>query len=79
MSLPHFYKGDPSLVEDIEGLKPDEKIHGTKVIIQPVRTELKKTLDNLPSVVHKGVYIIYIHAFMQRCYMHTIFYLQTYE
>ncbi|XP_012256013.2 scavenger receptor class B member 1-like [Athalia rosae] len=35
ISLPHFYKADPSLVEAVEGLNPNEEKHGTTVIIQP--------------------------------------------
>nr|UEN71287.1 sensory neuron membrane protein 2 [Gregopimpla kuwanae] len=35
VSLPHFLDADPSLLEDVEGLHPDEEKHRTKVIIQP--------------------------------------------
>jgi hypothetical protein len=27
MSFPHFYLGDPSLLETVQGLKPDPKKH----------------------------------------------------
>lgn len=35
MSYPHFLNGDPSLVDAVEGLKPDPEIHGTFFKIQP--------------------------------------------
>ncbi|KAI4487717.1 hypothetical protein M0802_011907 [Mischocyttarus mexicanus] len=35
ISLPHFLNGDPSLVNDVEGLHPNPEKHGTRVIIQP--------------------------------------------
>ncbi|XP_067618384.1 lysosome membrane protein 2 isoform X2 [Eurosta solidaginis] len=35
VSFPHFFNGEPSLLENIEGLKPDKKRHGTDIIIQP--------------------------------------------
>ncbi|KAE8736895.1 hypothetical protein FOCC_FOCC017649 [Frankliniella occidentalis] len=35
LSYPHFLNGDPSLVEAVEGLKPDEQQHGTYFKIQP--------------------------------------------
>ncbi|XP_072758180.1 scavenger receptor class B member 1 [Anoplolepis gracilipes] len=34
ISLPHFLDADPSLLEDIEGLKPDRKKHESFAIIQ---------------------------------------------
>ncbi|CAD6995134.1 unnamed protein product [Ceratitis capitata] len=35
VSFPHFFNGDPTLLETIEGLKPDKERHGTDIIIQP--------------------------------------------
>ncbi|XP_054726969.1 scavenger receptor class B member 1 [Anastrepha obliqua] len=35
VSFPHFFNGEPSLLENIEGLKPDKDRHGTEIIIQP--------------------------------------------
>ncbi|KAM7363506.1 lysosome membrane protein 2 isoform 2-T2 [Cochliomyia hominivorax] len=35
ISFPHFFNGDPSLLEPIEGLNPDEAKHGTEIAIQP--------------------------------------------
>ncbi|XP_055543770.1 scavenger receptor class B member 1-like [Wyeomyia smithii] len=35
VSLPHFYKGDPALVEAIDGLKPDKEKHDAVIIMQP--------------------------------------------
>ncbi|XP_046615004.1 scavenger receptor class B member 1 [Neodiprion virginianus] len=35
MSMPHFYKADPSLLEAVDGLKPDEERHDTRIILQP--------------------------------------------
>ena len=36
MSLPHFLNGDPSLVEEIDGIKPDPEKHSTRIVLQPV-------------------------------------------
>ncbi|KAK9297159.1 hypothetical protein QLX08_009032 [Tetragonisca angustula] len=35
MSLPHFLNGDPSLVEEIDGIKPDPEKHSTRIVLQP--------------------------------------------
>ncbi|XP_012221709.1 scavenger receptor class B member 1-like isoform X2 [Linepithema humile] len=36
VSLPHFLRADPSLLENIEGLNPDEEKHESYVILQQV-------------------------------------------
>ena len=36
VSFPHFFNGEPSLLDNIEGLHPDKDRHGTDIIIQPV-------------------------------------------
>lgn len=36
ISFPHFFNADPTLLDPIEGLKPDEALHGTEIAIQPV-------------------------------------------
>jgi len=38
LSFPHFYKADPKLLEDVEGLSPDQEKHETFLKIQPVST-----------------------------------------
>lgn len=35
LSFPHFYKADPKLLEDVEGLSPDQEKHETFLKIQP--------------------------------------------
>ncbi|XP_043287176.1 scavenger receptor class B member 1 [Venturia canescens] len=35
VSLPHFLDADPSLLEDVDGLHPDETKHRTNIILQP--------------------------------------------
>lgn len=35
LSYPHFLNGDPSLVDAVEGLKPDPEVHSTFFKIQP--------------------------------------------
>lgn len=36
VSLPHFLNTDPSLLKDVEGLKPDRKKHESFAILQQV-------------------------------------------
>lgn len=36
VSFPHFYGGDPSLVENVNGISPDKEKHESIVAIQPV-------------------------------------------
>lgn len=38
ISNPHFYQSDPSLLEAVEGLKPNKTLHDTFFKIQPVRS-----------------------------------------
>ncbi|XP_052865198.1 scavenger receptor class B member 1 [Anopheles cruzii] len=35
VSLPHFYKGDPSLAQAIDGLNPNKEKHDAVIIMQP--------------------------------------------
>ncbi|XP_034827962.1 scavenger receptor class B member 1 [Maniola hyperantus] len=35
LSYPHFYDAEPSLLEGFEGLQPDEKKHGSYILLQP--------------------------------------------
>ncbi|XP_046804863.1 scavenger receptor class B member 1 [Lucilia cuprina] len=35
ISFPHFFNGDPSLLEPFEGLNPNEEKHGSEIVIQP--------------------------------------------
>ncbi|XP_075148935.1 scavenger receptor class B member 1 [Haematobia irritans] len=35
ISFPHFYNGDPTLLDGFEGLSPNEEKHGSQVAIQP--------------------------------------------
>lgn len=37
LSYPHFYKADPSLIEAIDGVKPNQQRHETYFLINPVR------------------------------------------
>jgi hypothetical protein len=37
LSFPHFLKGDPRLLEKMDGLSPDPNKHETIIVIQPVR------------------------------------------
>lgn len=39
ISNPHFYMGDPSLVEFVSGLNPQKELHENYMIFEPVRDE----------------------------------------
>lgn len=41
LSWPHFLHGDPTLLEDVEGLSPDPAKHQFYLDIQPVRAHYK--------------------------------------
>lgn len=36
VSFPHFYGGEPSLLDNVEGLAPDAEKHESEVAVQPV-------------------------------------------
>ncbi|XP_011875402.1 PREDICTED: scavenger receptor class B member 1 [Vollenhovia emeryi] len=59
LSFPHFYQADPKLLDDIEGLKPVEKLHGTYFKIQSklgvplegkVRVQLNLKVERQPNI-----------------------------
>lgn len=59
LSYPHFYDADPSLLEKIDGLKPDKEKHETYFMIQPklgvplegwVRVQLNMKVDRAPNI-----------------------------
>lgn len=39
LSNAHFLDAGPHLTERIEGLKPDEKKHGSKILVEPVSVQ----------------------------------------
>ena len=53
LSYPHFLNGDPSLVEAVEGLKPDPEVHGTFFKIQP---KLGVTLSAKVSLLLRNMF-----------------------
>lgn len=59
LSFPHFYKADSKLLDAIDGLKPDKKLHETYFKIQPklgvpiegkVRVQLNLKVERQPNV-----------------------------
>uniref|UniRef100_A0A336MC86 CSON014969 protein n=2 Tax=Culicoides sonorensis TaxID=179676 RepID=A0A336MC86_CULSO len=59
ISNPHFYQADSSLLEEVEGLNPDQKEHETYFKIQPklgvplegkVRVQLNLKVENAPQI-----------------------------
>lgn len=36
LSQPHFYKSDPTLLDQFDGLNPVKENHETKIAVQPV-------------------------------------------
>lgn len=36
VSFPHFYGGDPSLADNVDGIRPDVNKHESLVAVQPV-------------------------------------------
>ncbi|XP_076379338.1 scavenger receptor class B member debris buster isoform X1 [Megalopta genalis] len=59
LSFPHFYKADPKLLDAVEGLNPNQKIHGTYFKIQSklgvplegkVRVQLNLKVEHQPNI-----------------------------
>ncbi|KAH0949613.1 hypothetical protein HN011_006049, partial [Eciton burchellii] len=59
ISFPHFYKADPKLLDAVEGLKPDKKLHESYIKIQPklgvpieamVRVQLNLMVERQPNI-----------------------------
>lgn len=55
VSLPHFLDADPSLLENVEGLKPDRKKHESFAILQQVNN-----IKYLENSIFK-TYVIHIN------------------
>lgn len=36
VSYPHFYRSDPSLLNEVDGLEPNADKHGSEIVLQPV-------------------------------------------
>lgn len=69
LSEPHFLHGDPQLLSYAQGLNPDERVHGTYIVIEPytgtplsgqkktqLNLELKKQPVKLLSNVSEGFF-----------------------
>ncbi|XP_015179933.1 PREDICTED: scavenger receptor class B member 1-like [Polistes dominula] len=58
VSLPHFLRGDPSLLEDVEGLNPNPEKHSTRIEIQPDVGLVVKINSRIQSnlVIHNTQY-----------------------
>ncbi|KAK0181183.1 hypothetical protein PV327_003488 [Microctonus hyperodae] len=59
LSFPHFYKADPKLLDAVDGLKPEKKLHETFFKIQPklgvpleakVRVQLNLKVEHQPDI-----------------------------
>ncbi|KAJ0183011.1 hypothetical protein K1T71_000987 [Dendrolimus kikuchii] len=59
LSFPHFYDGDPNLLDKVEGLAPKKEKHETYFMIQPklgvpvegwVRVQLNMKVDRAPNI-----------------------------
>ena len=47
MSAPHFYQGDPSLLDAINGLNPIKAKHATFVSVEPVGNSMWYSLKSI--------------------------------
>ncbi|KAI4501462.1 hypothetical protein M0802_003339 [Mischocyttarus mexicanus] len=60
-SLPHFYKAEPSIGNQFEGLNPNEENHSSYIILEPKtgiplevakRIQVNVLLDSIPNISH---------------------------
>ena len=47
ISYPHFYRGDESLVGDLEGLMPDAKKHESYLLVDQLTGKVKESVIRL--------------------------------
>lgn len=74
VSFPHFYGGDPSLLDNVNGLSPNQEKHESVVAIQPVMTNydqiqrklLKCSFENLLFRVIESIGTVFVYG----CYQH---------
>lgn len=60
MSNPHFYQSDPSLLEAVEGLKPNKTLHDTFFKIQPVCFDQRNLF--LWYIISTFLYVMYTQS-----------------
>lgn len=58
-SFPHFYKADPSLLDKVDGLNPQQELHGSYLKIQPklgvplealIRLQVNLKVERTPNI-----------------------------
>ena len=60
ISFPHFYLGDPCLLEEVEGLNPDPEKHDFYLDVHEV---LCAGVDGGSQVWDSGLIVVYFHIF----------------
>ncbi|KAG4067259.1 hypothetical protein HA402_000250, partial [Bradysia odoriphaga] len=51
VSYPHFYRSDPTLLDEVDGLQPNAEKHGSEIVLQPTKTKFNSRVKPFDNIV----------------------------